>query len=89
MRKLKREHKNLYILEAGYIYCKRNGIEYSDDSFIDNIFLKEDFDHDGEFDDMCSDLRCYRHYKNYTLKNITEEEYEMCIDEFGGIEIYL
>lgn len=84
MRKLKRQHKNLYILEAGYIYCKRLGVEYNDDSFINDFFLKEEFDH-GEFDQICEDLRCYRYYENYILKNITDEEYEMCIEEFGGI----
>jgi hypothetical protein len=44
MRKLKRSHKNLFILEAGYIYCKRRGIEYNDDKFIDEIFMTESFD---------------------------------------------
>lgn len=43
MRKLKRTHKNLYILEAGFIYCKRRGIEYSDTKFTDEIFMSEEF----------------------------------------------
>jgi hypothetical protein len=42
MRKLKRSHKNLFILEAGYIYCKRHKLDY--DTFIDNVFMTEQFD---------------------------------------------
>jgi len=85
MRKLKKSHKNLFILEAGYIYCKRRGIEYSDDKFIDEIFMTESFDSSegSEFDNMCKDLRMYRHFDLYSLIEITEDEYEMCVDEFG------
>lgn len=85
MRKLKRGHKNLYILEAGFIYCKRRGVEYNDDEFIKEVFMKEDFDCEegSEFDNICKDLRHYRHNISYELKEITDEEYEMCIDEFG------
>ena len=86
MRKLKRTHKNLFILEAGFIYCKRNNIEYTDDSFIDDIFMSDNFDPNGIFDNICKDLRSYRYYDSYVLSEITEEEYEMCIDEFGEIE---
>lgn len=85
MRKLKRTHKNLYILEAGYIYCKRKGIEYTDDKFVDEIFMTEEFNcsESSEFDNICKDLRCYRYYDSYKLIEITEDEYEMCVDEFG------
>jgi hypothetical protein len=85
MRKLKRSHKNLYILEAGYIYCKRRGLEYSDDKFIDEIFTTEEFDsgQGSEFDNICKDLRCYKYFDSYKLIEITDDEYEMCIDEFG------
>lgn len=88
MRKLKRSHKNLYILEAGFIYCKRRGIEYNDDKFIDDIFMKEDFDSgiDSEFDNICRDLSAYRYIDSYLLKEITVEEYELCIDEFGEMK---
>ena len=82
MRKLKRNHKNLFILEAGYIYCKRRGIEYNDDKFIDEIFMTESFD-SGEFDNICKDLRCYKYFDSYKLIEITDDEYEMCVDEFG------
>ena len=48
------------ILEAGFIWCKRRGIEYDSDKFVDEVFMKYDFS-DGEereFDNLCSDLRC-------------------------------
>lgn len=38
MRILKRDYKNLMILEAGYIYCKRHDINY--DTF-ESVFIKE------------------------------------------------
>jgi len=85
MRKLKRSHKNLMFLEAGYIYCKRRGIEYSDDKFIDEILMTEQFDSSegSEFDNICKDLRCYKYLDSYKLIEITDAEYKMCIDEFG------
>ena len=84
MRKLKRTHKNLFILEAGYIYCKRRGIEYNDDKF-DEIFMTESFDmsEGSEFDNICKDLRLYKCVDSYKLIEITDNEYEMCVDEFG------
>ena len=85
MRKLKRTHKNLMIIEAGFIYCKRNNIEFDADYFIDNIFMTEEFHDDIKFDNICEDLRCYRYYEKYKLKEITEEEYELCVDMFGEI----
>lgn len=85
MRKLKRVHKSLYIFEAGFIYCYRRGIEYTDDKFIDEIFLSEDFISEGEFEHICEDLRCYRYHEAYQLQEISEAEYEMCIDEFGEL----
>jgi len=85
MRKLKRSHKNLYILEAGYIYCKRRNIEYNDDKFIDEIFMTDGFDSSegSEFDNICKDLRLYKYFDSHKLIEITEDEYEMCVDEFG------
>jgi hypothetical protein len=37
----------------------------------------------SEFDNICKDLRYYRYFDSYTLVEITEDEYEMCIDKFG------
>ena len=39
MRKLKRPHKNLFVLEAGFIYCKRRNVDYDSDKFIDEVFM--------------------------------------------------
>ena len=83
MRKLKRSHKNLMVLEAAYIYCKRHELNY--ETFIDDVFLTEGF-HSGkesEFNNICSDLRCYRYFDSYELIEITYDEYEMCVDKFG------
>lgn len=84
MKTLKAQHKNLMIIEAGFIYSKRYNLDK--DTFIDNVFMTDDFDsHEGgEFDNICKDLRRYRHYKSYVPKTITDEEYEMCIGEFGA-----
>jgi hypothetical protein len=81
-RKLKRSHKGLMIVEAGFIYCKRHNLD--EESFIDNVFMTEDFncEEGSEFDNICKDLRCFRRW-DYTLKEITESEYELCIDKFG------
>ena len=87
VRVLKHTRKNLMLLEAGFIWCLRRGIEYSDDTFIDDYFMSDDFQSDlsDEFDNICTDLRRFRFcYKNYDLKEITVEEYEKCIDEFGS-----
>jgi len=79
---LKRSHKNLMIIEASYIYCKRHNLFY--DTFIDKVFMAENFDSSegGEFDNICKDLRCYKN-SSYKLIEITDEEYEMCVDKFG------
>ena len=83
MRKLKRSHKNLMIIEASYIYCKRHNLDY--ETFIDKILMTESFDSSegSEFDNMCKDLRMYRHFNSHKLIEITDDEYEMCINEFG------
>lgn len=85
MRKLKRSHKNLMILEAGYIYCKRRDIEYDDIKFIDEVFMTDGFDNSegSEFDNICKDLRMYRHFDTHKLIELTEDEYEMCVNKFG------
>lgn len=80
MRKLKRSHKNLMIIEASYIYCKRHNLDY--ETFIDNVFMTERFD-GSEFDNICEDLRCYKYFDSYKLIEITDDEYEMCVDKFG------
>jgi hypothetical protein len=84
MRKLKEVHKGLMIFEAGFVYCKRHNLDY--EIFIDDIFMSEEFDcSDGsEFDNICKDLRCFRHYGSYNLCEISLEEYEMCLDKFGS-----
>lgn len=88
-RVLSRTRKALFILEAGFIYCKRRGIEYSDNIFIHGIFLSDEFNNSqsDEFEKICKDLRSYRYFKSYDLIEITEDEYENCVDEFGEIII--
>jgi len=83
MRKIKTSHKNLMIIEASYIYCKRHNLNYN--TFIDDVFMTEGFDSDenSEFDDMCKDLRMYRRIKDYKLKTLTIIEYELCVDKYG------
>jgi hypothetical protein len=82
MRKLKRSHKNLMILEAGYIYCKRHNLNY--ETFIDEVFMTEEFhsDEESEFNRICVDLRYYKYLDSYKLIEITEDEYEICVDKF-------
>jgi hypothetical protein len=57
MRKLKRSHKNLMIIEASYIYCKRHNLDY--ETFIDDVFMTEEFNtsEGSEFDNICKDVR--------------------------------
>jgi hypothetical protein len=83
MRKLKRSHKNLMIIEASYIYCKRHNLDY--ETFIDDVFMTEQFNtsEGSEFDNICKDLRFYRYFDSYKLIEITDDEYEMCVDKFG------
>jgi len=83
MRKIKTSHKNLMIIEASYIYCKRHNLNYN--TFIDDVFMTEGFDsgENSEFDDMCKDLRMYRRIKDYKLKTLTIIEYELCVDKYG------
>jgi hypothetical protein len=83
MGKLKRSHKNLMVLEASYIYCKRHNLNY--DTFIDEVFMTEEFhsEEESEFNRICSDLRCYKYFDSYRLIEITDDEYEMCVDKFG------
>jgi hypothetical protein len=82
-KKLKRSHKNLMILEAGYIYCKRHNLNY--ETFIDDVFMKEEFhsEEESEFNNICNDLRCYKYFDSYKLIEITEDEYDMCVEEFN------
>jgi len=88
MRQLKRTHKNLMFFEAGLIYCKRHGIEYNIETFVETVFMSETLNNDGgEYDRICNDLRFYRYFESYKLEEITEEEYEMCVDEFNKIDL--
>jgi len=84
-RKLKKTHKQLMIFEAGFIYCKRHNINKDLDTFIEEDFMSENFNADeGEFNDIMDDLRMFRYYDGYKLKEITVEEYDMTVDEFGS-----
>lgn len=71
------------IIEASYIYCKRHNLEY--EIFIDDVFMTEHFEcgEGSEFDNICKDLRCYKYFDSHKLIEITDDEYEMCIDKFG------
>lgn len=82
MRKLKLSHKNLMIIEASFIYCKRYNLNF--DNFIDyNHFMDLCEDKSKELDDLATDLRCYRYFESHKLITLTVEEYELCVDEFG------
>lgn len=83
MKILKHSHKNLMIIEAGYIYCVRHNL--NQDTFIDDVLLSEQFNtsENSEFDNICEDLRCYRCFESYKLIEITDAEYDMCVDKFG------
>jgi hypothetical protein len=70
------------IFEAGFIYCKRHNIDYDND-FEDLLMQSNPIFDNNEFDAIAKDLRSYRSTMTYELKEITEEEYEMCVDEFG------
>jgi len=80
----KKRHKNLYILEACYIYCKRYGLNY--ETFMDEIFFSEDFNTNegSEFDKINKDLMCYGRTRDFLIE-ITSDEYKMCIDKFDKI----
>jgi len=66
--------------ETIFIYCQRHNLQI--DTFIDDVFISDEFLNDSasEFDDIGEDLRRYGYYKNYKLKTITKEEYELCVD---------
>lgn len=71
------------VLEASFIYCKRHHLDY--ETFIDDVFMSENFNSSegSEFDNICKDLRYYKYYDSYKLIEITNHEYEMCVDKFG------
>lgn len=48
--------------------------------------MTEDFDSSegSEYDNLCKDLRMYRHKLSYKPITITDEEYELCVNEFGS-----
>jgi hypothetical protein len=71
------------VIESGYVYCKRHGLDYQ--TFFDDVFMSYEFDsrEGSEFDNICKDLRYYIYLDSYTLVEITEDEYEMCVDKFG------
>lgn len=84
-RLIKISYKGLMIFEAGYVYCKRHNLNY--DTFIDDVFLKETFNCsvNSEFDNICKDLRHFRRGQ-HKLVELTEEEYEDCVEVFGEQE---
>jgi len=82
---LKKTHKNLMIIEASFIYCKRHGLD--EENFIEDTFMTDDFSksEEIEFDKICNDLRGFRGcLGNYELREISVEEYELCVDKFGA-----
>ena len=90
LRKLSRGNKSLMTIEAGYIYCMRNEkadmLSMDKDQFADkfiDMYLFDDFGDDSEIDKICKDLRAYRRISGYELKEITQVEYELCVDRFG------
>ena len=87
MRKIKRDSKKLMFLEAAYIYCIRHELVYED--FVNNGFFDEtlELEQGTEFDDIAKDLRCFRHFPKYKLIELTENEYEKCIDKFGEYDV--
>ena len=79
MKVLNRSYKALMWEEAVYIYMLRGKTNKS----LDELAVDEDFLTDGEFDDICKDLRSFRRVNNYQLIQISVEEYELCCDMFG------
>jgi hypothetical protein len=78
MRRLKKSYKNIMLYEAAYVYCLRHDLDYNNvDDFILDLMGKDDFE------GIMKDLRCHRRMADYQLAHITEEEYELCINEFG------
>ena len=85
MKKLNRRHKSLFVLEAGYVWCVRRGIEYDTDKFMEEYFLTGGFDcqEGSEYDNIIKDLKWFRYSDVYELKEISIEEYESCVDWFN------
>ena len=84
MRRIHRNRKGLMFIEAGFIFCKRHDLDYK--SFFDKFYITEEFieNDDLEFEAICKDLRMFRYIDGYELKELTIEEYEMCVDIFGA-----
>lgn len=83
MKRLKKTHKNLMFIESEYLYCLRHKIETSE--IFEELFLSDNFDcgEGSEYDNICKDLRFFRRIDGYELKEISVEEYELCITKFG------
>jgi len=86
MKKLKLSYKALMIDEACLIYSNRHGLD--SETFFDEVFMTKEFDceMDSEFDNICIDLRLNTMLDNYTLKEITQDEYDLCVDQFGSVD---
>ncbi len=83
-RKLKTTRKDLMVLEAAYIYCKRYDLDY--EFFIEDLLIDEISDvHNIEMYNIRKDLHLYKNIPDYILVEISDSEYEMCIDKFGEI----
>lgn len=91
MKRLKISRKGLTIIEASFIYCKRYNLNISINEFLDSFYSDDNFDEKQDiiYEDICEDLRCFRRFKDYSLKEITVEEYDLCVEEFGGEEYNL
>jgi hypothetical protein len=85
-RLLKRVHKHLHIYEAAFVYITRHKLNMSEDYFIDNILMSDNFSSNSmqEFDNLAKDLLCYRTYDSYKLIELTIDEYESAVDKFGS-----
>lgn len=76
---LKKNHKNLMIIEACFLYNNRHNLNLTEEEIILSVVGEDD----GEIDRICKDLRFYRYYEYYKLEEITEEEYDLVCKEFN------
>lgn len=76
---LKKNHKNLMIIEACFLYNNRYNLNLTEEEIILSVVGEDD----GEIDRICKDLRFYRYYEYYKLEEITEEEYDLVCKEFN------
>jgi len=83
-RKLKKSHKNLRMEETVFIYCHIHKIDKNFNDFIDDIFMKSEFDnHIEEFDKIHTDIRLKSASEDYTLNAITEDDWNLILNKFS------